>query len=29
VTSAGAFIPHAQIAEMIKEQWKKIGVRPT
>jgi len=26
-TSAGAFIPHAQIAEMIKEQWKKIGVQ--
>ncbi len=26
-TSAGAFIPHTQIAEMIKEQWKKIGVQ--
>ena len=27
LTSAGAFIPHTQIAEMIKEQWKKIGVQ--
>jgi peptide/nickel transport system substrate-binding protein len=27
LTSAGAFIPHAQIAEMIKEQWKKIGIQ--
>ena len=26
-TSAGAFIPHTQIAEMIKEQWKKIGIQ--
>jgi peptide/nickel transport system substrate-binding protein len=26
-TSAGAFIPHTQIAEMIREQWKKIGVQ--
>ncbi len=26
-TSAGAFVPHTQIAEMIKEQWKKIGVQ--
>ncbi|MGH7322245.1 MAG: ABC transporter substrate-binding protein [Candidatus Rokuibacteriota bacterium] len=26
-TSAGAFIPHTQIAEMIKEQWKKIAVQ--
>jgi peptide/nickel transport system substrate-binding protein len=26
-TSAGAFIPHSQIAEMIKEQWKKIGIQ--
>ncbi len=27
LTSAGAFIPHSQIAEMIKEQWKKIGIQ--
>ncbi|HEX9245330.1 MAG TPA: ABC transporter substrate-binding protein [bacterium] len=27
MTSAGAFIPHTQIAEMIKEQWKKIGIQ--
>jgi peptide/nickel transport system substrate-binding protein len=27
LTSAGAFIPHAQVAEMIKEQWKKIGIQ--
>jgi peptide/nickel transport system substrate-binding protein len=27
LTSAGAFIPHSQVAEMIKEQWKKIGVQ--
>ena len=26
-TSAGAFVPHTQIAEMIKEQWKRIGVQ--
>jgi peptide/nickel transport system substrate-binding protein len=26
-TSAGAFIPHTQIAEMIREQWKKIGIQ--
>lgn len=26
-TSAGAFIPHTQIAEMIKEHWKKIGIQ--
>lgn len=26
-TSAGAFINHTQIAEMIKEQWKKIGIQ--
>jgi peptide/nickel transport system substrate-binding protein len=26
-TSAGAFVPHTQIAEMIKEQWKKIGIQ--
>ena len=26
-TSAGAFVPHTQIAEMIKEQWRKIGVQ--
>lgn len=26
-TSAGAFIPHTQIAEMIKEQWKRIGIQ--
>ena len=27
LTAAGAFIPHTQIAEMIKEQWKKIGMQ--
>jgi peptide/nickel transport system substrate-binding protein len=27
LTAAGAFIPHTQIAEMIKEQWKKIGIQ--
>lgn len=27
LTSAGAFIPHSQVAEMLKEQWKKIGVQ--
>ena len=27
LTSAGAFIPHSQVAEMIKEQWKKIGIQ--
>ncbi len=27
VGAAGAFVPHTQIAEMIKEQWKKIGVQ--
>jgi peptide/nickel transport system substrate-binding protein len=27
LTSAGAFVPHSQIAEMIKEQWKKIGIQ--
>jgi len=26
-TSAGAFIPHTQVAEMIKEHWKKIGIQ--
>jgi peptide/nickel transport system substrate-binding protein len=26
-TSAGAFIPHTQVAEMIREQWKKIGIQ--
>ncbi|MFI5342496.1 MAG: ABC transporter substrate-binding protein, partial [Candidatus Methylomirabilales bacterium] len=26
LTAAGSFIPHTQIAEMIKEQWKKIGI---
>ena len=26
-TAAGAFIPHTQIGEMIKEQWKKIGIQ--
>ena len=26
-TSAGAFVPHTQIAEMIKEQWRKIGIQ--
>jgi peptide/nickel transport system substrate-binding protein len=27
LTSAGAFIPHTAIAEMIKEQWQKIGIQ--
>jgi peptide/nickel transport system substrate-binding protein len=27
LTVAGAFIPYAQVAEMIKEQWKKIGIQ--
>ena len=27
MTAAGSFIPHTQIAEMIKEQWKKIGIQ--
>jgi peptide/nickel transport system substrate-binding protein len=27
LTSAGAFIPHSQIAEMIREQWKRIGIQ--
>jgi peptide/nickel transport system substrate-binding protein len=26
-TAAGSFIPHTQISEMIKEQWKKIGIQ--
>ncbi|HYL81107.1 MAG TPA: ABC transporter substrate-binding protein, partial [Candidatus Acidoferrum sp.] len=26
LTAAGSFIPHTAIAEMIKEQWKKIGI---
>jgi len=26
LTAAGSFIPHTQICEMIKQQWKKIGV---
>jgi len=26
-TAAAAYIPHTQIAEMIKEQWKKIGIQ--
>jgi peptide/nickel transport system substrate-binding protein len=26
-TAAGSFINHTQIAEMIKEQWKKIGIQ--
>ena len=26
-TIAGAFINYAQVAEMIKEQWKKIGIQ--
>jgi peptide/nickel transport system substrate-binding protein len=26
-TAAGSFIPHTQICEMIKEQWKKIGIQ--
>jgi peptide/nickel transport system substrate-binding protein len=27
MTAAGSFIPATQIAEMIKEQWKKIGIQ--
>jgi peptide/nickel transport system substrate-binding protein len=27
ITSAGAFINHTQVAEVIKEQWKKIGIQ--
>lgn len=27
LTAAGSFIPHTQICEMIKEQWKKVGVQ--
>ena len=26
MTAAGTFIPQTQIGEMIKEQWKKIGI---
>jgi len=26
LTAAGSFIPHTQICEMIKQQWKKIGI---
>jgi peptide/nickel transport system substrate-binding protein len=26
ITVAGSFIPYTQVAEMIKQQWKKIGV---
>ena len=26
LTAAGSFIPHTQICEMIKQQWRKIGV---
>jgi len=26
LTAAGSFIPHTQICEMIREQWKKIGI---
>jgi peptide/nickel transport system substrate-binding protein len=26
LTAAGSFIPHTAISEMIKEQWKKIGI---
>ncbi|HWU40281.1 MAG TPA: ABC transporter substrate-binding protein, partial [Candidatus Acidoferrum sp.] len=26
MTAGGSFIPHTQICEMIKEQWKKIGI---
>jgi peptide/nickel transport system substrate-binding protein len=26
-TAAGSFINHTQISEMIKEQWKKIGIQ--
>ncbi|HEX7629711.1 MAG TPA: ABC transporter substrate-binding protein, partial [Candidatus Methylomirabilis sp.] len=26
MTVAGAFIPHTQICEMIKQQWKQIGI---
>ena len=27
LTAAGSIVPHTQIAEMIKEQWKKIGIQ--
>ncbi len=27
LTAAGSFIPHTLICEMIKEQWKKVGVQ--
>ena len=27
MTAAGTFIPQTQIGEMIKEQWKKIGIQ--
>jgi peptide/nickel transport system substrate-binding protein len=27
LTAAGSFIPHTQVAEMIQQQWKKIGVQ--
>src|SRR5262245_36727953 len=27
LTAAGSFMPHTQIAEMIQQQWKKIGVQ--
>ncbi len=26
MTAGGSFIPHTQICEMIREQWKKIGI---
>jgi peptide/nickel transport system substrate-binding protein len=26
MTAAGSFIPHTQICEMIREQWRKIGI---
>ena len=26
LTAAGSFIPHTQICEMIKQQWRKIGI---
>ncbi|HEX7549459.1 MAG TPA: ABC transporter substrate-binding protein [Candidatus Methylomirabilis sp.] len=26
MTAAGSFIPHTQICEMIKQQWKQIGI---
>jgi peptide/nickel transport system substrate-binding protein len=26
LTASGSFIPHTQICEMIREQWKKIGI---